>query len=190
MSYPYIKDQTFSKQDYTKFPLTKGEYEQCVFVNCDFSDSDISEISFSLCEFRGCNMSMTKVRSTSLQNIIFKDSKMLGIQFDICNQFLLEFSFENCLLNFASFYAMKIPKTIFKNCSMQEVNFTGTDMSGGIFENCDLTKAIFDRTNLQNADFTSSYWYLINPEENTLKKARFSLSGIPGLLSKYDVIIE
>lgn len=110
--------------------------------------------------------------------------------FDTANNFLLEFSFENCILNFASFYGMKIQKTSFKNCSMQEVNFTSTDISAAIFENCDLVKAIFDHTILEGADFRSAYNYALDPENNNITQAKFSLSGTPGLLSKYDIIIE
>lgn len=93
--------------------------------------------------------------------------------FDTANNFLLEFSFENCILNFASFYGMKLPKTSFKSCSMQEVNFTSADLSGGIFENCDLAKAIFDRTNLESVDFRSAYNYALDPENNRITKAIF-----------------
>ena len=133
---------------------------------------------------------MTKVISTSFQNITLKDSKLLGVMFDVANNFLLEFSFENCILNFASFYGMKIQKTSFKNCSMQEVNFCSADISGGIFENCDLAKAIFDHTNIESADFRSAYNYVLDPENNRITKAKFALNGTPGLLSKYDIIIE
>lgn len=185
-----IQWQIFEWQDYRKVPLPKGEYEWCTFIRCDISNSDLSHVQFSDCEFTGCNLSMTKMMATRLQNITFKDSKMLGVQFDTCNNFLIEFSFENCVLNYSSFFGMKIPKTVFKNSSIQEVNFTGANLNGAIFENCDLLKAIFDRTYLVGVDFTSSYWYLIDPEENTLTEARFSLSGTPGLLMKYDIIIE
>ena len=190
MTLLYIEGQTFSKKDYRKSPLEKWEYEHCTFIHCDFSDSDISHIQFSACEFRNCNLSMSKMIATSLQNITFKDSKILGVQFDTCNNFLLEFSFENCILNFASFYGMKIPKTKFRECSLQEVNFTGTDICDGIFENCDLAKTIFDRTNLESVDFRSSYNYMLDPENNSIEKAKFSLSGTPGLLTKYDIIVE
>ncbi len=190
MTDSYIEGQTFSKQDYRKSSLTKGEYERCIFMNCDFSDVDISHIQFSDCEFTGCNLSMTKMIATSLRGITFKDSKLLGVQFDTCNHFLLEFSFENCILNFASFFGLKIPKTIFKNCSLQEANFSGSDLSGSIFENCDLMKAVFDRTNLEHTNLWSSYNYMIDLENNRLKNAKFSLSGLPGLLSKYDIIVE
>jgi fluoroquinolone resistance protein len=32
--------------------------------------------------------------------------------------------------------------------------------------------------------------YNINPETNTLKKAKFSLEGVKGLLGEYDLVIE
>ncbi|GEM_PF-5150870 len=32
--------------------------------------------------------------------------------------------------------------------------------------------------------------YSINPETNKIKKAKFSLLGIPGLLDRYDIEIE
>jgi len=31
---------------------------------------------------------------------------------------------------------------------------------------------------------------LIDPEVNRIKKAKFSVSGVPGLLNKYDIEIE
>jgi len=59
-----------------------------------------------------------------------------------------------------------------------------------VFDNCDLTRAIFIQTNLEKADFRSSFNYSIDPEMNRMKKARFSLAGVVGLLDKYDVDVE
>ena len=39
-------------------------------------------------------------------------------------------------------------------------------------------------------DFKTSYNYSIDPEVNSIKKAKFSLEGISGLLYKYDIVIE
>jgi hypothetical protein len=36
----------------------------------------------------------------------------------------------------------------------------------------------------------TSYNYSINPEVNRIKKAKFSTTGIAGLLHKYDIEIE
>ena len=59
-----------------------------------------------------------------------------------------------------------------------------------IFENCDLAKATFDNTIIEKADFRTSYNYSIDPEINHIKRAKFSLSGIHGLLDKYGLEIE
>jgi len=45
-------------------------------------------------------------------------------------------------------------------------------------------------SNLENVDFRSSYNYIIDPEKNKLKKAKFGVSGIFGLLKKYNLEID
>jgi len=115
---------------------------------------------------------------------------MLGLRFDACSQFGLSFSFEGCQLNHSSFYKAKIKKTVFKNSQLQETDFAETDLTSSIFDNCNLTQAIFDHTILEKTDFRTSYNYSIDPETNQIKKARFSILGISGLLDKYDIDIE
>ena len=36
----------------------------------------------------------------------------------------------------------------------------------------------------------TAYNYAIQPDSNRIKKARFSLQGVRGLLEKYDIVIE
>jgi uncharacterized protein YjbI with pentapeptide repeats len=73
---------------------------------------------------------------------------------------------------------------------MHEVDFTECDLCNSVFDNCDLTGAAFDKTNIEKADFRTSFSYIIDPEKNRIKKAKFSLTGLPGLLNKYDIEIE
>jgi fluoroquinolone resistance protein len=186
----YCESKTFEKADFTKQALPKGEYENCIFSNCDFSDSDLSERRFLSCEFIECNLSLAKLNKTALQEINFKNCKMLGLKFEDCDDFILSFIFDNCILNHSSFYKLKIKKTIFRNSQMQEVDFLGSDLAGATFDNCELTKAIFEHTNLEKADFRTSYNYSFDLDANQVKKAKFSLSGVPGLLQKYDIEID
>lgn len=81
-------------------------------------------------------------------------------------------------------------KTIFRNCQLHEVDFTECDLTAAIFDNCDFTGAAFDDTILEKADFTSAYNYIIDPDKNKIKKAKFSYSGIIGLLAKHDIEIN
>ena len=115
---------------------------------------------------------------------------MIGVKFNECDSFLLQFSFKECQLNFSSFYQLKISNTKFINCNLQEVDFTETVLINSLFDNCDLKLAIFDRTNLEKSDFRTAFNFEINPVENTLKGAKFSKDNVVGLLSAYKVIVE
>jgi fluoroquinolone resistance protein len=180
----------FDRIDYTASPLPRGEYENCTFKNCNFYSSDLSNFIFRECIFDGCDLSMVAFRNTTLNDIRFVNCKILGVQLQECNSFLLSFGFENCILKLSVFYKLKIKKTSFKNCNLQEADFTETDLTSAIFENCDLHRTVYFGTNLEKADFRSSYNYSLDPERNRIKKARFSRLGIAGLLDKYNIEIE
>ncbi|MDR8391692.1 pentapeptide repeat-containing protein [Aliifodinibius sp. S!AR15-10] len=185
----FVEEKTFEKQDYSQKSLPKGEYEFCQFIKCDFSGSDFSDIRFLECEFSGCNLSMVNLGNTGLQDVIFRNCKMLGLNFENGTYFGLALKVENCTLNHASFYKVKLQNTTFKNSKMKEVIFLECDLSKSLFDDCDLEKATFDNNNLQEGDFRTSYNYSIDPERNRLKGAKFSLSGAVGLLDKYQIEI-
>ena len=190
MSQAFTQDQIFDKLDFTQEPLAKGEYENCMFTNCNFEEINLNDIKFMDCNFQDCNWSLVQLNGTVLREVKFKDCKMLGLQFETCNDFGLLFSFENCQLNHSTFFQMNIKKTIFRNCQLREIDFSESNLSNVIFDNCDLAQAIFINTVLDKADFRTAYNYSIDPESNRLKKAKFSILGISGLLDKYDLIIE
>lgn len=184
------EDNVFDRQDFRQKSLPKGEYEYCTFTNCDFSNSNLSEIKFLECVFSGCNLSMVKLGVTVFRDIEFVNCKMLGLNFEHCSEFGFSVSFTDCILNHSSFYKRLVKNTVFKNCKLVEVDLTDADLTNAVFDNCDLANAKFENTNLEKADFHNSFNYTIDPEINRIKKARFSLSRLPGLLSKYNIEIE
>jgi uncharacterized protein YjbI with pentapeptide repeats len=140
--------------------------------------------------FTDCNLSLAKLTKTTLRDIKFKGCKMFGLRFENCNQFALSFTLESCLLNHSSFYQTKFKKTHWINTQLHEADFTECDLAGSVFDNCDFMNATFERTILEKCDLRNSYNYIIDPETNKLKKARFSLAGLPGLLNKYGIEVE
>ena len=185
-----VEDKTFDKIDFSLNPFFKGEYESCTFNNCDFSNIDLSDSSFIECSFITCNLSLAKLINTAFRNAVFKDCKMLGLRFENCNKFGFAVSLDNCILNHSSFYQTSLKKIIIKNSKLEEVDFTDCDLSNSVFENCDLTRAVFSNTKLEKADLQTSYNFSIDPEINRIKKAKFSLLGLSGLLEKYDIEID
>lgn len=190
MELKYQADKLFEKSEFNLSASRPAEFENCHFKNCDFSSVDLSNSVFTDCVFTDCNLSLVRIHKTAFRDTKFVNCKMLGLKFEHSNAFGLSFSFDNCVLNLCSFYQTKIKQTNFLNCLLQEVDFTETDMSGSILENCDLAKAIFIQTNLEKVDLRTSYNYSIDPEINRIKKAKFALQNIAGLLDKYDIDIE
>jgi uncharacterized protein YjbI with pentapeptide repeats len=135
-------------------------------------------------------LSLAKLERTAFRDIVFRECKMLGLHFEHCNEFGLAFSIEGCQLDHSSFYRTKIKKTIFKNSSLKESDFSECDLTGSIFKKCDLEGALFENSNLEKADFRTSFNYSIDPEINRIRKAKFSISEISGLLNKYDIEID
>lgn len=190
MANQIIENKVFKGINYQEVPLAKGEYENCSFLNCLFINADLSSITFIDCLFDKCDLSMANIKSTAFRDVRFANSKMVGLNFEECNSFLISFSFEECFLHLGSFYKLKLKETSFKNCNLQEVDFTESNLSGAIFDNCDLSRAIFGKTNLEKADFRTSYNYSIDPEMNRINKAKFSRMGVLGLLDRYNIDVE
>lgn len=190
MDKSYTQDKTFQGITFSIENPAKGDYENCSFINCSFAESDLSRINFIECKFMNCDFSMAKVNNTGFQSATFKNCKLLGLILSDCNKFLLSANFDDCILNLSSFYKLKIKGTKFKNCNLREVDFTETDLTGSSFDNCDLAGALFNNTLLEKVDFLTSYNFSIDPEINQIKKAKFSMASIVGLLDKYNLDIK
>ena len=186
----YTEGKTFNGVDFTAQALPIGNYEGCTFVNCNFSNTNLSDVYFIECKLEQCNVSVATIANTAFRDITFKNCKLLGLHFENANAILFEVQFEACQLNLSSFYQRSLKNTQFKNCSLQEVDFVEADLTNAVFHNCDLSYAIYENTILEKADFRTAYHYSINPELNRIKKAKFSMAGIIGLLDKYDIEVE
>jgi uncharacterized protein YjbI with pentapeptide repeats len=125
-----------------------------------------------------------------MKNINFVDCKLMGVGFSLCDDFAFSASFIRCNLDYCYFINKNLKNTRFTDCSIRDANFAGADLSNIIFNRCDFTHTLFEKTVLEQTSFVSSFNYSINPEINKLKKTKFSVEGLRGLLDKYDIIIE
>lgn len=186
----YTSGAHFDKQDFTANVLPLAEYEQCTFTGCNFAAVNLTDFVFVDCTFNECNLSSAVLNNAAFRKVFFSHCKMLGLHFDRSNPFLPEFGFEYCTLNFSTFYSMKLKHTRFTQCTLHECDFTATDLTQAVLEECDLAGAVFDRSTLVKADLSTAFNYSIDPELNSIKGAKFSLHGLPGLLGKYGIDIS
>ncbi|MFT3884738.1 MAG: pentapeptide repeat-containing protein [Flavobacteriales bacterium] len=186
----HVDDELFERRNFAEQPLPKGEYTQCRFVQCTFAKADLIGVVFVECAFEGCDLSLAKVRQAAFREVRFTDCKLLGVSFDQCNGFLFAIMPERCNMASASFRGMRLGKAVFRDCSLKGADLSAADLSGSVFDACDLLDAVFDHTDLSKADLRTAHGFTIDPEANKLVGARFSSSGLGGLLAKYRLVIE
>lgn len=184
------EDKTFYKVNFSEQKKVREVFENCQFNGCNFSYCDLSHSVFTDCTFDTCNFSLAKLNNTALNNAVFKNCKLTGLDFSKSRDLLFQVNFEKCLLDYSVFAGKRIERAKFADCSVIETDFTNADLTGVLFKNCNLDRSLFRRTNLKETDFTTSYNFSIDPENNKIAKAKFSLEGLPGLLTKYDIHIE
>lgn len=166
------------------------EFDEYHFQNCDFSAADLSKLRFANCLFERCNLSSAKLADTALQNVAFDECKLLGLQFTACRDMLFGVHFDQCQLRYASFAGRHMPGTPFLRCIIDEADFADADLSGAIFQECSLAGTVFQNTQLKGADLRTATGFIIDPERNQLRQARFSLSGLLGVVAKYELLVE
>lgn len=186
----YFDGQTFSSL--RSFPPAAQDavFCACTFNGCVFQGEDLSSFAFEDCVFDSCNLSLALVAGSAFKNVRFDECKMQGVRFFECSRTILSMRFAKCDLRCCSFEGLALRKTVFEDSSLREVNFARADLAGSSFIRCDLARAEFLRTNLEKADFSTAYNFVLDPDSNRLRKAKFSVYGLAGLLEKYGLEIE
>ncbi len=185
-----MENLVFDSVDFKKQPLARGTYENSTFKGCAMAELSLDGIVFSECSFYECDLSMANLKNSSFRDTKFTGCKLLGLRFDQCAGLLISFSFDRCVLDYSSFFKLKLRGTRFSNCKMEEVEFRQADLSQASFKDCNLARAIFEETILDGCDFTSALNYTIDPEKNRMRKAKFSYEGLPGLLTRHGIIVS
>ncbi len=190
MDLQYHVDQEYDHIDFSDQSPLRSEFECCVFRGCNFAEADLSSCRFIDCEFIECDLSNARITEAVFRDLQFKECKVLGVTFERCKPLGFAISFHKCQLNHSTFFEMKLSHCSFTHCQLHSVDFGQAEMQGVTMTNCDLRETIFEGTNLQKADLTHSVNFIIDPELNRLKGAKFSLSQVTRLLDKYGLSID
>jgi uncharacterized protein YjbI with pentapeptide repeats len=183
-------EETFSATSALPPSWAGHTYEQCRFEGLDLSNAHLSNAHFLECTFADCNLANAFLKNSKLNNVVFVGCKLMGLDFSTCSPFAFEVRFQDSLLDLAVFHNQKLKKTRFDSCRLHETHLVLCDLTQAVFNHCDLALARFSECNLTQADFSTSDNLTLNPEDNTLKKAVFSMYQLPALLEKYELVIK
>ena len=168
--------------DYKVKDLDSIEFDNCTFKNCDFSKSIIYNCRFVECTFINCDLSLSQLKSSIFNDVTFKKSKLLGISWSNCQE-PFEVKFESSNLSQNSFHLMDLRQMKFIDSMITDSGFEECNLEKSLFDKCDLQYTVFIKNNLKKANFQTAKNYLINPDENDIKDAIFSLPEALSFLS-------
>ena len=80
---------------------------------------------------------------------------------------------------------MKFISSLIKDTGFEECN-----LENALFDNCDLELSSFLNNNLKKSNFETSKNYLINPKQNNLENAQFSLPEALSFLTLLPIKIK
>lgn len=182
-------DQLFDQTTGVPGQWAHQVFEKCVFKQLNLSKAVLAQASFINCRFENCNLWLVVLTGTKLNEVDFINCTVIGVDFGQCSAFGFFVSFRECQLDQSYFVDRNLKKTCFLDCSLKEVRFINCDLTGALFKHTNLELAVFVDNTLIQTDFATAYNITLDPDKNKLKKARFSLDELPGLLTKYELIV-
>jgi uncharacterized protein YjbI with pentapeptide repeats len=119
---------------------------------------------------------------------------MVGINWTSAQWALIKLTsplaFYRCNVSFSSFMGLNLSEIVIEGCKAEEADFREADLSKANLAYTDFHNSQFIHCNLTKADFTESNAYNIDPTQNKIKHAKFSLPGALNLLSHFDIEIN
>jgi len=187
-------DHRFSNLNIPNIIVEKKRFEGCHFINVNLSESKLIRCKFVNCEFVNCNLSTVEFDASTLTEITFSESKTMGINWTKLNwphiKLHSSLQFYKSILNHSGFYGLELKELVIEECTAHDVDFRTADLSYADFRLTDFEKSQFVNTNLYAADLTEAYNYRIDPTQNNIRRAKFSLPDAIHLLDAFDIEVN
>ncbi len=164
-------------------------FDNCTFIQCDFSKTLFQDCKLTESKFVNCDLSLAVLKNCVFNDVNFENSKLLGISWSECVE-PFDVEFDACNLSQNSFHLLDLRQMKFKNCLIKDTGFEECNLERALFEECNLEQTVFIQNNLQKANFETSKNYLIDPQQNDLRKAQFSLPEALSFLSWLPIKIK
>ena len=187
-----FKTNDYWEEEFTEYDdkdLDAIYFDNCTFIKCDFSKSYFDNCKFTECTFINCDLSLVTLKSCTFNDVTFEGSKLLGISWSNC-QVPFEVKFDSCNISQNSFHLLDLRYMKFINSLIRDTGFEECNLEKALFDKCNLEQTVFINNNLKKSNFETSKNYLIDPKQNDIQKAQFSLPEALSFLSLLPIKIK
>jgi fluoroquinolone resistance protein len=186
-------DQVFKDVRLERVQLVSSEFYDCTFMRCSFAESVLRDCRFASCTFQACDLSLAQVLNCAFSATRFEDSKVIGINWTRADwsatRLQRPIGFFKCSISHSTFIGLSLRQIQIKDCVAMDVDFREADLSRADLTGTELSDSLFSNTNLTEADLSGAHNYHIDPKQNTLKQAKFSLPEAISLLYSLGIIL-
>ena len=187
-------DQVFKEIHLEQALFVSNEFHDCTFDRCSFVETTFQSCRFVNCVFQHCDLSLVQVPDCSFAATRFESSKVIGVNWTRAHWPVTKLwgsiCFSRCAISHSTFIGLNLGRIQIQDCVAVNVDFRETDLSRANFAGTDLSDSLFLSTDLTKADLSQARTYWIDPSQNIVKKARFSLPEAMSLLHGLDVVLE
>ena len=189
----YYSDQVFKEVHLEQVHLASNEFHDCTFDRCSFTETTFQSCRFVNCVFQHCDLSLIQVPNCSFAATRFKSSKVIGVNWTQAHgpeaRLWDSIRFSKCAISHSTFIGLKLRRIQIQDCVAVDVDFREADLSQADFSGTDLSDSLFLATDLRQADLSRARNYRIDPSQNVVRKAKFSLPEAMSLLYGLDVVL-
>jgi fluoroquinolone resistance protein len=185
----------FSNLDLSEETLRGVVADGCHFDGCTFSEAELAGCRFINCRFTNCDLSLVKVPKSLFIGTEFKDCRASGVDWTAAvdpETKLGELSvrFDGCQIDYSVFFGLSLKEAGFAKCSAKSVDFSEADLTNADLHGTDFEEARFHQTELEGANLVGAKNYVIDPQSNNIRKAKFSYPEVMSLFELMDIEIE
>lgn len=187
----FYENQEFIGLSVLRCEISGISFQDCVFMECDFKEVQWVNCKFRDCCFNRCDLSLASVKDSQFKGVRFKESNLMGVNWAAAAWprvgGLERVDFTRCVLNYASFFGLRLKGRKLAGCTALESDFAEADLTGADCTQTDFQRSRFLNTNLTRADFTGAKNYSISPLLNQIQHAKFALPEALSLLYNLEI---
>ncbi|MCP4538472.1 MAG: pentapeptide repeat-containing protein [Chloroflexi bacterium] len=186
-------DQVFKDIHLERDQLVSSQFYDCEFVQCSFTESEFRNCRFVNCVFRQCDLSLVRVPGSTFSATRFEESKAVGVNWTQADWPATglgdPLGFIKSAISHSTFIGLRLKGIQIKDCIAIDVDFREANLSQADLAGTDLYGSRFGNTDLTKADLSHARNYHINPGQNVLSQAKFSLPEAMSLLYGLDIVL-
>jgi len=186
-----FSENTFHDLDMTGERVKFATFLDCIFERCSLIEAVFQSCRFVGCVFKECDCTLMQAPNSTFAGSRFENTKLIGVnwsQSDWPDHGIGEpLIFKKCSLNHSTFLGVTLGAVKMRGCEAVNVDFREADISGADFSFTDLKESLFQSTDLRGVDFRHARNYHIDPSQNKIAQARFSLPEAMALLYSMDI---